>query len=309
MNNTDLIFSDTDYSDKQNWLRFCEKPDKKADIFVVYPTVVFTSNEAENPFVTLNNPKMRISAEKWLTQIDDVISQGNIFVPIYRQLNGSILTKYPARKMSEMTNQIPRDDIFTAFDYYLREINKNERPFILLGHSQGSQLAMELVTTFLGSEKYKDFNKNHIITYATGLPISQNEILKNSNLKFCEKKDDLCVIASWNCATKSEADTKRYENFISWKDNVLVNNPVSWKNDEKPVNLFISSIDLPQKIIEINSDVVVKADNSRGILLVSADETKFPATSSVVSKFHTSEILFFANSIKQNIKDRIAAFF
>ena len=275
-----------DYSNKQNWLRFGGDLSKNADIFVVYPTVVFSTNEAENPFVNLDNTKMRRAADRWLMQIDDIISQANVFVPIYRQLNGSMLQKIPPLKMADTTNQTPRDDIFVAFDYYLTQINKNKRPFILLGHSQGSQLVMELATTFLGSEKYSEFNKNHIATYAIGLPISQKEIDKNSKLKFSSQKDDLSVIVSWNCASKSE----NYQNFISWKDNVLVNNPISWGT--KP-----------------NADIIVTEDTGNGVLIVETDETKFHKTPPFVSIFHTSEILFFADAIRQNIKDRTEAFF
>lgn len=280
------ILNNSDYSNRQNWLKFGGKSSEKADIFVVYPTVIFTSNEKENPFVRLENEKMRIAADKWLVQIDDIISQGNVFVPIYRQLNGSILSKFPARDMHAITNQIPRDDIFAAFEYYLTNINKNKRPFILLGHSQGSQLVMELATTFLGNEKYADFNKNHIATYAIGVPVSQEEISKNKNLKFSEKKDDLGVIISWNCASKNE----NFREFISWKDKVLVNNPVSWG-------------------IKPNADIIVTENKKDGVLFIEADETKFNKTPPFVSIFHTSEIPFFKDAIKQNIKNRTEEYY
>jgi hypothetical protein len=43
-------------------------------------------------------------------------------------------------------------------------------------------------------------------------------------------------------------------------------------------------------------------------LIVGEDETKFAKTPSAISKFHISEIPFFADSIKQYVKDRINAF-
>jgi hypothetical protein len=286
--------SGTDYSDAQNWLCFGENPDKTADIFIVYPTVVFSKNEVNIPFAQLKNETMRSAAQSWLSAIDDIISQANIYVPLYRQLNGVMLTKYPPREMWYHTNLTPRDDIFAAFDYYLTKINKNERPFILFGHSQGSQLVMELATTFLGDEKYQKYNKNHIVSYAIGSPFTQREIAKNPFLKFGEKKDDTGVIVSWNCATESEAASKSYENFLSWKDDVLVINPVSWKVNEEPA--------------ELSANVTARADIKHGILIVDEDETKFAKTPPAISKFHLSEIPFFADSIKQNVKDRINAF-
>ncbi|MCL1946319.1 MAG: DUF3089 domain-containing protein [Chitinivibrionia bacterium] len=292
--NDDLILSDTDYSDAQNWLCFGGNSDKKTDIFVVYPTVVFSKNEVNIPFAQLKNETMRSAAQSWLSSIDDIISQANVYVPLYRQLNGVMLTKYPPREMWYHTNLTPRDDIFAAFDYYLTKINKNERPFILFGHSQGSQLVMELATTFLGNEKYQKYNKNHIVSYAIGSPFTQREIAKNPFLKFGEKKDDTRVIVSWNCATESEYSSKSYENFLSWKDDVLVINPVSWRVDEIPAKL--------------NENVNARADIKHGILIVDEDETKFAKTPPAISKFHLSEIPFFADFIKQNVKDRINAF-
>jgi hypothetical protein len=269
---------------EKNWLRFGGDLNKNTDIFVVYPTVVFT--ESEIPFVNSDNQKMRNSAEKWLIQFDDIFSQCNVFAPFYRQLNGFMLNKIPAKETANTTNQTPRDDIFAAFDYYLKEINKNKRPFILFGHSQGSQLVMELATTFLGGGEYKKYNKNHIATYAIGLPVSQKEIDKNPYLKFSERKDDFGVIVSWNCAGKNENP----QNFISWKDKVLVNNPLSWG-------------------AKASAEILVIEDKEKGVLFIETDETKFHKTPPNISIFHTSEISFFKDAIKQNIKDRINAYY
>jgi hypothetical protein len=150
---------------------------------------------------------------------------------------------------------------------------------------------MELASTMLGDEKYRDYNKMHIVTYAIGSPFTQKEIVKNPHLKFSVKKDDTGVIVSWNSVTQTEFSEEKYENFISWRDGILVTNPVSWETNEKAETL--------------GNGIVVKADIARGVLLVGADEEKLPDTLPAIGKLHLSEILLFAESIKKNIKDRI----
>jgi len=52
------------------------------------------------------------------------------------------------------------------------------------------------------------------------------------------------------------------------------------------------------------------ADNERGLLIVSSvDAADFPAhPNGILSRYHSFDILFFADSISQNIEDRITIF-
>ena len=309
--------SDTDYSNCSNWLSFGGDNSKDVDIFVIYPTVTFSEDEADMPYVRLESVFMREQAAKWLIQVDDVISEyANIYAPLYRQLNATMLSDLTNEEFASHTNATPREDAFAAFDYYLKNVNKGTRPFILFGHSQGAQLVMEIATTFLGNANYSEYNKNHIISYVIGVSVTQEGLNKNPNLRFSTSKDDTGVIVSWNSTAPSEIESETYKNFGTWNQNALVTNPISWTTDETPALATENkksaveageTLFSPMAMMEHYAGATVHP--SRGVLEVTdVDESMYPALLPNLSKYHGSDILFFYESIQQNIKDRIEAF-
>ena len=56
---TGLKFSNTNYSDMDNWLHFGGDPTKDVDIFVIYPTMAGVTIEEGLPYVNLNSTTMR----------------------------------------------------------------------------------------------------------------------------------------------------------------------------------------------------------------------------------------------------------
>ena len=305
----------TDYSDMNNWLSFGGDKSKAADIFVIYPTVTYGTGDADRPYVRLENGAMRVIASFWLREAGDTFaSSANVYAPFYRQLNGVDLESMNNRAFASNTNKTPRDDVFAAFDYYLTHVNKGERPFILFGHSQGAHLAAELATTLLGSQKYRKHNKNLIAAYAIGCSVDASQIAKNPGLKFSRRGDDTGVILSWNTTAPSEAESQAYRNFVTWKPGALMTNPVTWKTDETPATALenkASRVILPDNIsfrmVEGYAGAVI--DKKRGVLIATAvDESLYPSANAIISRFHRYDIAFYHDSIKQNIKDRIAAF-
>ena len=308
-----LKFSSTDYAVKEHWLRF-ENKGRDADVFMVYPTVTFSSESADRPFIGLDSPLMRQEAEKWLTKMYEIVSDaGNIYVPLYRQLNGAMLESLDSAGFEKYTLSTPRDDVFAAFGYFLKNINKNERPFILIGHSQGAALVAEIATLLLGHPAYSDYNKNHIATYAVGYSVTQEKIGRNPKLEFSKQKDDIGVILSWNTTSKKEVESKAYEHFGTWNPEALTTNPINWKKTEKyaPATENLSSKlyaeDGSYTMVKDYADA--KADNTHKVLVASTvPEDEYKSVVSSVGKFHNQDMLFYYYSIKKNIEDRIKAF-
>lgn len=309
-----LILSDADYSNVNNWLSFGGDKGKAVDVFVIYPTVTFSPDEADLPFVRLDSQIMRDSAAGWIAGVDGIFSDSvNVYAPLYSQLNVAMLENLKAEEFDAYTTSVPRDDIFAAFDYYLTNINKGERPFILFGHSQGGRLVIELATTFLGNEKYYKYNKNHIITYAIGMSVDGEEIAKNPNLKFSGSRDDTGVLVSWNTTAPSEVATGAYTAFGTWKPGALVTNPVSWEANETLAHASANKAsevmqpDETVKMVESYANAVVDKEHCV-LVTTSVDESLYPSMMPQLSRFHRFDIAFYYESIKQNIKDRIAAF-
>ena len=308
----ELKLSDTDYSNMDNWLCFGGDGSKDVDIFVIYPTVTQSMETADRPYVRLGSELMRMAATGWMVQTEGVVSgAANMYMPLYRQLNGVELDSLTSKEFESFTCATPRDDIFAAFNYYLTNVNKGDRPFILYGHSQGSQLVIELATVFLGNEKYIQHNRNHIITYAIGCSVTQSQIDKNPNLKFSQSKDDIGVMVSWNSTAPSEIESEAYKEFGTWKQGALVTNPLTWKTDEVTATAvpFAGSLPGPDGPMPVEGNADATVDKERGILVITTvDETQYIPRSKKIGKFHGCDVIFFMDSIRQNIQGRIAAF-
>ena len=287
------------YSDMDNWLHFGGSGDKEVDIFIVYPTLAESYDPADLPFVQLDNEIMRDLAYRWVNKIYGIVSpHANVYVPLYRQINAAILTQVDAEGFGALAVTTPRDYIFEAFAYYLEFVNKGERPFILLGFSQGAWMVAEIATEFLGSEQYIGYNDNHIITYAIGIWVTQEQIDVNPLLSFSQSPYDTGVIVSWNSTAPCEVESGEYRDYLTWREGALVTNPLSWLTDGLPVPA------------PADGYADAAADNERGLLIVSSvDAADFPAhPNGILSRYHSFDILFFADSISQNIEDRITIF-
>ena len=306
--------SGVDYSDKNHWLRFGGDGDKGVDIFAVYPTVAFSPEAEDTPFVRIDNGLMRESAEGWLTRVGGIIADsGNVYAPLYGQLNGAMLPKLDAAGFVSHTYASPRDDVFAAFDYYLTHVNKGDRPFILFGHSQGAALAAELATVFLGHEKYRRHNANHVATYAVGYSVTGRRIAENPELRFSRTKDDVGVVVSWNTTVPGEIASGAYKNFGTWNPEALVTNPITWTSDETPAPADANAASLlPQpdgslKKVERYADA--RVDMAHRVLVAAAvPEADYSSQFPNIGKFHQHDMGFYHDSIARNIKDRIAAF-
>lgn len=310
-----LKLSDSDYSDMNNWLSFGGDPNNEVDIFVIYPTVTFSTEDDDKPFVRLDSQLMRDSAKNWLMGTDGIFAAApaNIYAPLYSQLNAAMLESLNSEEFASYTNSNPRDDIFAAFDYYLANINKGERPFIIIGHSQGAHLATELATTFLANEKYSEYNKNHIITYAIGVSVTENQIAKNPKLKFSGSESDTGVIVSWNTTAPSEIESGAYKTFGTWASGALVTNPITWRTNETYASASenkASAVALPGgtvEMVEHYADATVDKEHSV-LIVTTVNEADYTASISNISKFHPFDIAFYYESIQQNINDRIESF-
>ena len=304
--------SDTDYSIPGHWLQF-ENRELGVDFFAVYPTVTVSEAPEDLPYVRLNSDLMYQAAMHWLAQNADLIAAGNVYAPLYRQLNGVELSRLDSSGFESYTLATPRDDVFAAFDYFLKHINKNERPFVLVGHSQGAALVAECATRMLGSKEYEPYNKNHVATYAIGYSVTPRQVALNPHLKFSDRPDATGVILSWNTTSPQEVATRAYERFGTWNPEALNTNPVNWKSDATPA---AATENLASKLLladgsyikkEAYADAVV--DNERKILVSSSvPESEYAVEGVPVGKYHRYDMLFFYDSIKKNIADRVAAF-
>ena len=140
-----------DYADTTYWYSFGDES-RAADVFYVYPTVStisFVDNDSSwYADITLANVREEANDNQRFNKM--LYGEYNFYAPYYRQM---IFEAY--QQPEAILNQIvatPAQDINDAFQYYMTHYNHG-RPFFLMGHSQGSQVLIELLKKGMTAEQ------------------------------------------------------------------------------------------------------------------------------------------------------------
>ena len=163
----------SDYSDPANWLAIPEIT-KEVDTFYIYPTAFMDSSEGAPMVCEIDSEILRAGA-KGCYQTQGILYEEstNVFAPYYRQINMVVAASAPAEEREALLEGAPKADLLAALDYYFENLNGG-RPFILAGHSQGSQMM-----TFVLSE-YNDssfgFRKKGLTFWNTVLTVPEESI-------------------------------------------------------------------------------------------------------------------------------------
>ena len=112
--------------------------DPPIDCFYVYPTV---SNDRGTNSDLIAGREEKLAAEAQFARFSSVC---RTFAPIYRQMTVSAVAAYSAGADISQAGAIAYFDVAAAFKDYLQAWNKG-RPFVLIGHSQGSLLLQQLI--------------------------------------------------------------------------------------------------------------------------------------------------------------------
>lgn len=113
-------------------------PKAPIDCFYVYPTV---SND------TTANSDMVAGPEELSViraQFARFGSQCRVYAPLYRQVTLTALRAFMAGRLTTADRLLPYNDVLDAWNYYLEHDN-NGRGVVLIGHSQGSFVLMDLI--------------------------------------------------------------------------------------------------------------------------------------------------------------------
>jgi Protein of unknown function (DUF3089) len=110
----------------------------KADCFYVYPTLSY--DEGGNSDMVPNDEERRIIE----TQFARFAEQCRTFAPIYRSVTLAALRALMIGKPIPADRELNYADVRDAWRHYMANDNQG-RPFVLIGHSQGSGLLKRLV--------------------------------------------------------------------------------------------------------------------------------------------------------------------
>ena len=121
-------------------------------MFYVYPTVSTISylDNGSSWFADITLPAVREEANENQRFNKMLYGEYNFYAPYYRQMIFEAYSQ-PTPFLDSLA-QIAAKDVDDAFQYYMEHDNQG-RPFFLMGHSQGSQMLIELLKRGMTEEQ------------------------------------------------------------------------------------------------------------------------------------------------------------
>jgi hypothetical protein len=302
-----------DYSKTESWLSqpIGEELKKNVDVFFVYPTS--WRARGSYPIADIKNKEMREWAMYYLKTRASSFNVGNIFAPYYRQVDSAFVfsQKGGFEKILKIFDGVPKTDVVAAFDYYIKHFN-NGRPYILVGHSQGSIIIRGLIVDYL--KVHKDIYERMIAAYIPGFVMLKEDYALHPHMKPAQSADDVGVIISYNV----EASQVQGLNAFSIPNAITIN-PISWKttdehaSEKDNLGTAIVKDDGTFTIVPQLADAKISLER-KTIVCSTVDVETFsspPESRSYIplGVFHENDIPLYYCNLRQNAENRIKNYF
>jgi hypothetical protein len=290
-----------DYSDEYSWIalpwrtdaadcipKTCTSIDRQdsaqVDVFYVYPTAYIFGTKWNARY----DNKRIIGRIVNLTesQASTFNACAKVYVPLYRQ---AILKSFLNKKSGPKALNLAYSDVKAAFDYYITHWN-NGRPFIIAGHSQGSNHLIRLLKEEIDGKSIQD---RLVAAYLIGMPIPDTTfkhipIAKNASQTNC--------FISWN--TFTHGTILKPSEYFGGGDCV---NPLSWTTDTAYVPASFNLGGAPTRLDRIDQHVA-DAQISNGILWV--NKVKPRGYTRLGKSYHLCDYSLFYLNIRENAIER-----
>lgn len=285
-----------DYADSTQW--YWTNRQAEADIFYIASTETgdyALGNGQMCHYADTYTDSLRRNIEGEMKGVDALLSgRMNYYTPYYRQCS---MESFVSDSLTEVRLVLPTEDVRQAFAYYLTHLNA-DRPFVLVGFSQGAMIALELV------REMDDATYNRMVAaYLIGIAITQEQADDSANIKAAQRADDTGVTICYN----SVCDTA----CTIWPRSALCINPVNWRTDGEPA--FFDTEPSPRIPLDQQQKdhLRVTLDTLSNLLLVSG----FTATDYILpligkeGNYHSREIWLYRQQLQENIAQRVESFF
>ncbi|MGB1042400.1 MAG: DUF3089 domain-containing protein [Tenacibaculum sp.] len=264
----------------------------QADVFYIYPTLNTSKKDTRwNVPVDDVEQNDKVLNKAVLYQASAFATSGKMYVPFYRQAHYRSFVK-GFKKEGDQALALAYKDVKNAFELYLKKYNNN-RPIIIVGHSQGSRHAIQLLKDFFDK---KPLQNKLIAAYIPGMRVRLKEF---SAIQPMNTPDQTGGVLSWNTFKKGN-----YPNTKNWYKGCVTTNPITW-NAKKTTTLnehkgfFYSNGKMYSKALKIQvTDGLVWSTNP-----------KFPLRlfMSFLKNYHAGDINLFWQDIKENSELRVAS--
>jgi hypothetical protein len=297
-----------EYADARLWLSLPVYTETDVDVFYLYPTAWKKADNDETNICAIDNPSMlkgaKAAFDRQATAFEGV---GDIYAPYYRQVDAAYSLSLSLAEQEKLVGGIPKEDAFAAFDYYIKNYNL-DRPFILAGHSQGSNILLYLLSEYM--KEHSAVYERMVAAYVIGYSVTDEYLDQNPHLRFAEGPDDTGVIISYN----TEAPEFKGNNPVVLPGANVIN-PISWTREETPATREESfGSTLPNEKLEfvpVGQYADARVDKTRGVLICStADVDKLAPGNPVFGRgvYHSFDYPFYYFDIRENAANRTKAF-
>lgn len=293
------------YALRQHWhqpdRRFADRP---VDVFYVHPTTYIKGKTW--------NQDLNDEHVNWRTRVLPIEYQAsvfyeacNIFIPKYRQ---AVFPSFVDKKDNgNQALELAYKDVKAAFDYYWEHYNRG-RPFFIAAHSQGT-----LHTKRLLKEIWADPTKRQqlIVAYVIGWPVEASYVTNTPHAAVCSTATDVGCLVSWNA--QSPTATSSMHQALAIEEAVVCVNPLSWSldtsylaSDQNRGALMVNhSTHEPELLLHYCG-----AQVRNGALEVTlASDSRRLQQPLGKGNYHLYDYSFFYQNIRDNIKERIFAYF
>ena len=291
-----------DYGRGENWA-FCEQAgNKTVDVLLICPTVELqgtanadvTDEEFRRKFLGALNMERGIYA-----------GCGRMFAPYYRQVTLPVYYLQAQEAVPYFDRAYV--DVKRAFKYYLKHYN-NDRPLIIAGFSQGSQLALRLVEEF---RPYADFRKRVVAVYAIGFNLTEEQAKRIRGLHPAKGELDTHSIVVFN----TEDANVNHSLLVPEGIRSHCINPLNWKTDatkaDRAANEGACFTNYEANINrEIPGLTGAYIDTQRGVLKVTdIRPDQYPAYILPDGVYHIYDYQFFYRNLQENVRKRVREYF
>ncbi|HEY5532241.1 MAG TPA: DUF3089 domain-containing protein [Candidatus Anoxymicrobiaceae bacterium] len=306
------------YANSTNWVSLPSQTAarKKVDVFYLIDTV-YSKPTPSSPYLSpIKNPAMVQGAKLAFSRTATVFEKvADIYAPYFRQIDSLYRKNLPIPEQLKLTGGVPTSDATSAFDYYIKHYNKG-RPFILAGHSQGSNVTANILADYM--KKNPKVYKRMVAAYVIGYSITPQYLSQNPELKFAEGPTDTGVIVSYN----TEAPVIGGVNPVTMPGGIAIN-PITWTRGEEiaPAALNAGSLtvqkdgypvlDSEGNEIPLKNYADAQVNKARGVVICStADVNLLSPGSALLPKgvYHSYDYPFYYFNLRANADARVAEY-
>jgi len=304
-----------DYANSANWLSLPSSTSKKVDVFYLSDTTYQKPNANSPNIGPIDDPAMQQGAKAAYSRTVSAFEPvANIYAPYNRQVDAMYKKSLPTAEQNKLEDGIPTSDAMAAFDYYVKHYNGG-RPYILAGHSQGSNLLANILSQYM--KRNPRVYKRMVAAYVIGYSITPEYLAQNPDLKLADGASDTGVIVSYN----TEAPVVDGTNPVTLPGGIAIN-PITWTRTEEPAtaeqNLGgiainpktgFAVVDAQGKPVRVPHYADAQVNKARGVVICgTADVNLLSPGNALLPKgvYHSFDYPFYYFDTRANAADRVA---